>query len=91
MMDALEAKALERGFKRAILQTRSQMTEAVHLYTKRGYEQIENYPPYVEDETNGLLTYDRKVVKVHAQRMVQINRKLIESFEKATSGISEDT
>ena len=45
----------------------------------------------VEDETNGLLTYDRKVVKVHAQRMVQINRKLIESFEKATSGISEDT
>lgn len=26
---------------------------------------------------------------LHAQRMVQINRKLIESFEKATSGISE--
>lgn len=55
MMDALEAKALERGFKRAILQTRPQMSEAVHLYTKHGYEQIENYPPY--DELDGAICF----------------------------------
>ena len=46
MMDALEKKALELGFKRAILQTRPQMEEAVHLYKKRGYVLIDNYPPY---------------------------------------------
>ena len=55
MMDALEAKALEHGFKRAILQTRPQMSEAVHLYTKHGYEQIENYPPY--DELDGAICF----------------------------------
>ncbi len=37
-------KALELGFNRAILQTKLQMEEAVHLYTKRGYVLIDNYP-----------------------------------------------
>ena len=55
MMDALEAKASELGFKRAILQTRPQMKEAVHLYTKRGYEQIDNYPPY--DKLEGAICF----------------------------------
>ncbi len=55
MMDALEAKALELGFKRAILQTRPLMSEAVHLYRKRGYEQIENYPPY--DKLDGAICF----------------------------------
>ena len=55
MMDALEKKASELGFKRAILQTRPQMEEAVHLYTKRGYVLIENYPPY--DKLDGAVCY----------------------------------
>ena len=46
MMQLVEQKAKEQGFARVILQTRPQMTEAVGMYTKRGYKLIENYPPY---------------------------------------------
>ena len=35
----------------------------------------------VEDETNGLLTYDRKVQKVDTDRMKKLSNKLFESFE----------
>ena len=31
----------------------------------------------VEDETNGLLTYDRKICKVNKERMLEIAKKLI--------------
>ena len=31
----------------------------------------------VEDETNGLLTYDRKICKVDKERMLKIKDKLI--------------
>ena len=34
----------------------------------------------VEDETNGLITYDRRVVKVDAEKIRSINRKLYEEF-----------
>lgn len=46
LMNRIEEKAREMNFRRAILQTRPIMTDAVELYTKRGYELIENYPPY---------------------------------------------
>ncbi|MBR5357884.1 MAG: GNAT family N-acetyltransferase [Clostridiales bacterium] len=46
MMDMIEHRAREMGFKRAVLQTRPIMTDAVSLYEKRGYVLIENYPPY---------------------------------------------
>ena len=36
-----------------------------------------------EDETNGLLTYDREVLKVDAGKMRQINRQLAEAFDRA--------
>ncbi len=36
----------------------------------------------VEDETNGLLTYDRAVLKVDASRMKQTAQKIFESFER---------
>ncbi|MBQ8415759.1 MAG: glycoside hydrolase family 2, partial [Clostridia bacterium] len=36
----------------------------------------------VEDETNGLLTYDRQVVKVTPERMRTVARELFEAFEK---------
>ena len=59
MMDALEAKAVELGFRRAILQTRPQMEEAVHLYTKRGYVLIDNYPPY--DKLDGAICFAKEL------------------------------
>ena len=46
LMDRIEDKAREMGFKRAVLQTRPIMEDAVGLYEKRGYELISNYPPY---------------------------------------------
>lgn len=36
----------------------------------------------VEGEVNGLLTYDRKVVKVEKDRTAKLNRKLAKSLEK---------
>lgn len=46
LMGRIEDKAREMGFKRAVLQTRPIMEDAVGLYEKRGYELIGNYPPY---------------------------------------------
>lgn len=46
MMEMLEKKASEDGYKRMILQTRPVMEDAVSLYLKLGYEFIDNYPPY---------------------------------------------
>jgi CO dehydrogenase nickel-insertion accessory protein CooC1 len=39
----------------------------------------------VEDEINGLVTYDRKVVKVDGERMQNIAEKLKSEFEKIAS------
>ena len=55
MMEQIERKAGELGFARTILQTRLIMKEAVGLYLKRGYHQIENYPPY--DRLNGAVCF----------------------------------
>ena len=35
----------------------------------------------VEDETNGLFTYDRKVLKVDADKMKQLSQKIYETFK----------
>ena len=34
----------------------------------------------VEDETNGLLTYDRRVLKLSAEKMREANKKLYDRF-----------
>lgn len=39
----------------------------------------------VEDETNGLVTYDRKVVKVTAEKMTAVARRLREEMEAQTA------
>jgi hypothetical protein len=36
----------------------------------------------VEDETNGLMTYDREILKVDKEVMCRINRELFEAFER---------
>ncbi len=38
----------------------------------------------VEDETNGLLTYDREILKVDPEKIREINRELLETFERLT-------
>lgn len=38
----------------------------------------------VEDETNGLLTYDRQVMKISPEKMKDISEKLYSEFEKCT-------
>ena len=53
LMDQIEDKARQMGFKRAILQTRPIMPDAVGLYESRGYVLIENYPPY--DKLDGAI------------------------------------
>ena len=40
----------------------------------------------IEDETNGLLTYDREEVKVDAGRIAQLNRQVRDAFEEAVHG-----
>jgi putative acetyltransferase len=44
---ALEEWALEEGKERAILETGINQPEAISLYKKIGYEQIENFGPYL--------------------------------------------
>ena len=59
MMNILEEKAKGLGFKRVILQTRPQMTDAVGLYTRLGYTLIDNYPPY--DKLEGAVCYAKDI------------------------------
>ena len=37
----------------------AQMEEAVHLYTKRGYVLIDNYPPY--DKLEGVICFAKEL------------------------------
>ena len=55
MMVQIEERALNDGYKRTILQTREIMEDAVGLYKKLGYTQIDNYPPY--DKLDGAICF----------------------------------
>lgn len=55
LMEMLENQAKQQGFKRIILQTRESMTDAVRLYSKRGYYQMDTYPPY--DKLEGAICF----------------------------------
>lgn len=59
MMDLVEQKAKDEGFAKVILQTRPQMKEAVGMYTKRGYQLIDNYPPY--DKLVGAICFSKEL------------------------------
>lgn len=60
MMEELEYKMAEKGFKRAILQTREIMSDAVSLYIGLGYSRINNYPPY--DKMDGAICFAKYLV-----------------------------
>jgi putative acetyltransferase len=46
VLHALELWAAELGYKTAVLETGHKQVEAIGLYKKSGYKQIENYGPY---------------------------------------------
>ncbi len=46
LMDALELKAIEKGFASLILETGRPLTTAIQLYQNRGYHIIQNYGQY---------------------------------------------
>ena len=53
VLGELEAWAKEQGYSKAVLETGSRLPEAIGLYTRCGYERIENYGQY-KDFPNSL-------------------------------------
>ena len=52
VLNALEIWAKENGFQYAILETSNQLTNAISLYQKSGYEVIPNYGQYIDVESS---------------------------------------
>jgi putative acetyltransferase len=48
ILSELERWAFEEGYEQAVLETGVKQPEAIALYSRAGYRQIPNYPPYVE-------------------------------------------
>jgi putative acetyltransferase len=59
IMHELEVWAKELGFKRIILETGFKQPEAIGLYERSGYHQIENYGPYIG--MTGSLCMEKKI------------------------------
>lgn len=55
----LEGWAMELGYARSILETGEKQAEAIGLYQKNGYRQIENYGPYREQP--GSVCFEKKL------------------------------
>lgn len=47
ILQELEKWAFEEGFKTAVLETGKKQLEAINLYVKSNYFQIDNFPPYI--------------------------------------------
>ena len=52
VLNALEIWAKENGFQHSILETSNQLTNAISLYQKSGYEIIPNYGQYIDVESS---------------------------------------
>jgi GNAT superfamily N-acetyltransferase len=52
VLNALEIWAKENDFQQAILETSNQLTNAISLYQKSGYEIIPNYGQYIDVESS---------------------------------------
>ena len=52
VLNALEIWAKENGFQHSILETSNQLTNAISLYQKSGYEVIPNYGQYIDVESS---------------------------------------
>jgi len=44
----------------------------------------------VEDEVNGLVTYDREVVKIEPEKIARINQTMIRRFQELTMDDQRD-
>lgn len=55
----LESWAIELGYSRSLLETGTKQAEAIGLYQKNGYRQIENYGPYREQP--GSVCFEKKL------------------------------
>ena len=83
----------KRNYGYSIYEDKKSFTDAVYsLYTEGTAPLIEDglsatvYTQLtdVEDETNGLMTYDRRVIKIDADKMKEANEALYAEFKKAT-------
>lgn len=63
-----------------VLWKRDLMTNLANGLSAAVYTEVSD----VEDETNGLLTYDREILKVDPEVISQINRELLEEFDRVT-------
>jgi putative acetyltransferase len=63
ILEELENWALENGFKKVILETGILQPEAIGLYRKSGYENIENYRQYAGVETSICMIKELKVIQ----------------------------
>jgi GNAT superfamily N-acetyltransferase len=52
VLNTLEIWAKENGFQHAVLETSNQLTNAISLYQKSGYEVIPNYGQYIDVESS---------------------------------------
>lgn len=59
IFEELEKKAKDLGYKKLILQTRAEMTDALKLYDEIGFERIVNYPPY--DHLEGAMCFAKAI------------------------------
>lgn len=55
----LEGWAMELGYSRSLLETGKKQAEAIGLYQKNGYRQIENFGPYREQP--GSVCFEKKL------------------------------
>ena len=63
-----------------VLWKRDLMTNLANGLSAAVYTEVSD----VEDETNGLLTYDREILKVDPEVISRINRELLEEFDRVT-------
>ena len=59
ILDELERWAKELGYSRTVLETGSRQTEAIELYTRRGYARIPNYGQYAGIDNS--LCFEKKL------------------------------
>jgi len=46
LVNKLESQAYSDGYKRIVVETGKNNSDAIRLYTKMNYQLIDNYPPY---------------------------------------------
>ncbi len=61
IIQELEKWSKELGYKRTVLETGTQLPEAIKLYEKQGYKKIANYEPYINVSSS--VCYEKRLTK----------------------------